>query len=63
MPAKPATSESWDLEDADDAASTLSLHLEIEGLGPEQRSLLVGLLGKVIHLPAMRVRVKGADLG
>ncbi len=37
----------------------LSLHLELEGLTPDLRRSLEGLLGKVIELPALRVRIKG----
>lgn len=60
-----AAREAWELDGADAPADsgTVSLHLEIEGLGPEQRRALSGLLGKVIALPALRVRVKSEDLG
>ena len=37
---------------------TLSLHLELEGLSPDLAQALGGLLGKVIELPALRVRIK-----
>lgn len=63
MPAQPAVQEPWSLDEGADGGSTLSLHLEIEGLSAEHRSMLAALLGKVIQLPTMRVRVKGADLG
>jgi predicted component of type VI protein secretion system len=41
---------------------TLSLQLEIEGLSSELRGALEALLGKVIELPALRIRVKADDL-
>lgn len=37
---------------------SLSLHLELDGLTPDLRRVLEGLLDKVIELPAMRVRIK-----
>lgn len=40
---------------------TLSLHLELEGLTPDLRRTLEGLFGKVIELPALRVRIKDDD--
>lgn len=51
----------WDLDD--EGKGTLSLTLEIAGLEPELRRALVGLLGKEITLPSLRIRVKGDDLG
>lgn len=55
------------LEDLDmpgEAASgRLSLTLELDGLSPELARLLKGLLGKTVELPALRVRIKGDDLG
>jgi predicted component of type VI protein secretion system len=45
------------------ATDTLSLHLELEGLTPDLARQLQALFGKVIGLPAMRIRVKGDDLG
>lgn len=49
--------------DAGQGQERVSVTLEIEGLSPEQRQQLAGLLGKVIELPALRVRVKAEDLG
>ena len=40
------------------SAGTLSLHLELEGLTPDLRRILEGLVGKVIELPALRIRIK-----
>jgi predicted component of type VI protein secretion system len=42
--------------------SALSLQLEIEGLSGELRRAVEALLGKVIELPALRIRVKADDL-
>lgn len=66
-------SDSWDLEESPapapsppagpSAGGSFSVHLEIEGLSPEQRRFLETLLGKVVQLPALRVRIKGDDLG
>ncbi len=42
-------------------AGRLSLHLEIEGLSPDLRRQLESLCGKVVELPALRVRIKGDD--
>jgi predicted component of type VI protein secretion system len=52
----------------DDAPSvagsgTLSLTLEIQGLDEQQQRFLLGLMGKVLQLPNLRVCVKGGDLG
>jgi len=44
------------------AGATVSLSLEIEGLTAELRQALVGLLGKSIALPALKVRIKAGDL-
>jgi predicted component of type VI protein secretion system len=51
----------WDLEEA--GSGRLQLHLEIEGLTPDLRALLQKLGGKVIGLPALRIRIKDDDLG
>ena len=48
------------LPSASAAEGTLSLHLELQGLTPDLRRVLEALLGKVIELPAMRVRIKGS---
>lgn len=45
------------------APGTLSLTLEIQGLGKQQQRFLLGLMGKLIELPQLRIRVKGGDLG
>ena len=72
------SSETWDLEDPPAQAQaqaqtqaagrqasggTFSLNLEIQGLSPEQQRFLQTVLGKVIQLPALRIRLKGDDLG
>ncbi len=44
-------------------ARRLSLHLEIEGLSPELRRQLGSLCGKLVELPALRIRIKGDDRG
>lgn len=46
---------------ASDADGRLSLHLELEGLSPDLQRMLESLFGKVIDLPAMRVRIKADD--
>jgi pSer/pThr/pTyr-binding forkhead associated (FHA) protein len=70
--AKAVEREAWNLEDppaakpvaaAAGAGETFSLTLEIAGLGPEQRRALESMLGKVIALPALKIRLKGEDLG
>ena len=58
----------WNLDDtarasARVAGETLSLHLEIDGLPPELRSVVEAFVGKVIEMPSFRVRVKDGDLG
>ena len=56
--------EGWNDDPSASAASgTLSLTLEIQGLDVEQQRFLLGLMGKVLQLPNLRVRVKGGDLG
>jgi hypothetical protein len=60
--ARPAT-PAWTLDGAEAAAGTLSLTIELQGLGAEQQRFLLGLMGKVIELPGLRIRVKGGDLG
>ena len=44
-------------------SGSLSLTLEIQGLDAQQQRFLLGLMGKVLQLPNLRVRVKGGDLG
>lgn len=44
-----------------DADGRVSLHLELEGLSPDLQRTLESLFGKVIELPAMRVRIKSDD--
>jgi predicted component of type VI protein secretion system len=71
-PAK-AEPDVWELEDvaAPDVAespvakapATLSLQLEIQGLEGELRQVLQGLMGKIIELPALKIRIKNDDLG
>lgn len=55
--------EAWGLEGGGAVAGTLSLTLEIQGLATDQQRMLLGLMGKVLELPKLRVRVKGGDLG
>jgi hypothetical protein len=52
----------WTLDDAAEEPATLSLQLEILGLKGELRQALLGLMGKVIELPAMKIRIKSDDL-
>jgi hypothetical protein len=61
-PAKPAP-QAWTIDDAAKESATLLLQLEIAGLKGELRQALLGLMGKVIELPAMKIRIKGDDLG
>ena len=66
--AAPPVTRDLDLEFNDSSASglqpsadpqgTLSLHLELEGLTPDLRRSLEGLLGKGSERPARRVRIK-----
>jgi hypothetical protein len=44
-------------------AQTLSLHLEIDGLTDELRTVFGSLLGKDLSLPPLRIRIKADDLG
>ncbi len=62
--------EAWELENPltpvppqvqGNTAGTFSVHLEIDGLTPDQQRFLVGLLGKVIQLPSLKIRLKGDD--
>ena len=53
----------WTLDEAAKESGTLSLQLEILGLKGELRQALLGLMGKVIELPAMKIRIKSDDLG
>jgi hypothetical protein len=67
-PAKPAPRAAakphvWTLDEAAKESETLSLQLEILGLQGELRQALLGLMGKVIELPAMKIRIKGDDIG
>jgi hypothetical protein len=41
----------------------MALTLEIDGLSGDLRRVVEGLIGKAIDLPALRVRIKGRDLG
>jgi predicted component of type VI protein secretion system len=56
-PARPAAAS------AAPAAASLSLQLEISGLSADLQRLLESLEGKLIELPALRIRVKRDDLG
>jgi len=62
-PKAAAKQQVWTLDEAGKDSGTLSLHLEISGLKGELRQSLLGLLGKVIELPAMKIRIKSDDLG
>jgi len=67
-PAKPAPQTAakpqvWTLDEAAKESGALSLQLEILGLKGELRRTLEGLMGKVIELPAMKIRIKSDDLG
>ena len=65
VPREGRTRPSFAAVDASSASGTgtLSLTLEIQGLDTEQQRFLLGLMGKVLQLPNLRVRVKGGDLG
>jgi hypothetical protein len=45
-----------------DAAGTLSLSLEIQGLEGDLRRVLESVMGKTLQLPSLRIRIKGDDL-
>jgi pSer/pThr/pTyr-binding forkhead associated (FHA) protein len=72
-PVEPVEPKDLDLEFADfgpggpgspspaNADGRLSLHLELEGLSPDLQRTLESLFGKVLDLPAMRVRIKSDD--
>jgi predicted component of type VI protein secretion system len=56
----------WELEESSATAAPsgrMALTLEIDGLSGDLRRIVEGLIGKAIDLPAMRVRIKGRDLG
>jgi predicted component of type VI protein secretion system len=64
--AAPARAQVWELEEGAPGAGAggaLSLHVEIEGLSPDLRTVLARVVGKVIELPGLRIRVKDDDLG
>jgi hypothetical protein len=42
------------------SSGTVSVTLELEGLTPDLRQTVESLIGKVIELPALRVRIKGS---
>jgi predicted component of type VI protein secretion system len=62
-PRATAADEAWDLDEVAEPPAALSLQLEIDGLQGELRRVLQGLVGKVVELPAMKIRIKGGDLG
>jgi len=62
-PQAAAKPQVWTLDEAAKESGTLSLQLEILGLKGELRQALLGLMGKVIELPAMKIRIKSDDLG
>jgi pyruvate/2-oxoglutarate dehydrogenase complex dihydrolipoamide acyltransferase (E2) component len=62
-PQTAAKPQVWTLDDGAKESGTLSLQLEILGLKGELRRALEGLMGKVIELPAMKIRIKSDDLG
>jgi hypothetical protein len=47
------------LPSATAAAGTLSFQVELQGLSPDLRRTLEGLLGKTLDLPPLRIRIKG----
>src|SRR6185436_18611342 len=65
-PARPASQDVWELDEAPapakPAAGPLALTLEIDGLTGDVRRAVEALVGKVIELPSLRVRIKGRDL-
>ena len=63
VPKTAAKPQAWTLDEAENESGTLSLQLEIQGLKGELRQALLGLFGKVIDLPAMKIRIKSDDLG
>ncbi len=62
-PAARAAKDVWELDDAPAKPVSIALALEIEGLSGELRRAVEVLVGKVIELPALRVRIKSRDLG
>jgi hypothetical protein len=62
-PRAPAISEVWELKDVANPPAALLLQLVIEGLQGELHRALQGLIGKTVELPAMKIRIKGDDLG
>ena len=66
LPARPASQDVWELDEAPapakPAAGPLAITLEIDGLSGDLRRAVEALLGKVIELPSLRVKIKGRDL-
>jgi predicted component of type VI protein secretion system len=65
-PARSASQDVWELDDAPakakPAAGPLAISLEIDGLSGDLRRAVEALLGKTIELPSLRVKIKGRDL-
>jgi len=65
-PARSASQDVWELDDAPakakPAAGPLAIALEIDGLTGDLRRAVEALLGKTIELPSLRVKIKGRDL-
>jgi hypothetical protein len=59
---RPQQPEAWDLDEVAEEPATLSLHLEIQGLRDDLRKSLQDWIGKVIELPALKIRIKDDDL-
>jgi hypothetical protein len=47
--------------DTSASGDSLSIHLELDGLSPDLRRSIEALFGKVIELPALRLRIKSDD--
>ncbi|MDJ0852657.1 MAG: FHA domain-containing protein [Myxococcota bacterium] len=62
-PAAAAAPEAWTLDEGGADLSAFTFTVEVDGLTPEQRQLLGGLLDKVLVLPQLRIRLKSDDLG
>jgi hypothetical protein len=61
--APPQQREVWELKEVAVEPARLSLHLEIQGLQDELHRSLQDWIGKVIELPALKIRIKDDDLG
>jgi predicted component of type VI protein secretion system len=68
-PAQEPAPDAWTLDDEDSnpqlepkGLGRASLNIEIEGLTPELQAMVQALEGKVISLPALKIRLRGDDL-